>query len=156
MTTLASTGNPVAGMDKVDKAADGQARLDHVSEDGIRRLVDAFYAKVRQDAELAPVFARAIPGDWGPHLDKMYAFWSSVMLTSGRYKGNPVAKHFAVPDMHPALFERWLALFKQVSDELFDERISAEFRAKAMRIAESLKLALFYRPDRPWPLEDAR
>jgi hemoglobin len=132
------------------------ARIDHVSEDGIRRLVDAFYARVRQDAELAPIFARAIPGDWGPHLDKMYAFWSSVMLTTGRYKGNPLAKHFALPGMQPALFERWLALFNETANELFDDDISAEFRAKAARIAESLMLGLFYRPDRPWPIEAMR
>ena len=127
------------------------ARLDHVSEEGIQLLVDGFYAKVRRDPELAPIFLRAIPGDWGPHLNKMYAFWSSVMLRTGRYKGNPVVKHFAVPGIQPALFERWLALFKETADELFDDTISAEFQARAERIAESLKLALFYRPDRPWP-----
>ena len=124
---------------------------DVVSEDGIRRLVDAFYAKVRVDPELGPVFARAIPGDWQPHLNKMYAFWSSVMLTSGRYKGNPVAKHLVVEGITLELFERWLALFDETCGELFDDRIREEFRAKAVRIAESLKLALFYRPDQPWP-----
>jgi hemoglobin len=118
-------------------------RFDHVSEDGIRRLVDAFYAKVRVDSELAPVFARAIPGDWEPHLATMCAFWSSVMLTSGRYKGNPVVKHLAIPGIQPPLFERWLALFNETCDELFDDGISGAFRAKAARIAESLKLALF-------------
>ena len=74
-------------------------RPDDVSEDGIRQLVDAFYVKVRADPELAPIFAHAIPGDWKPHLTKMYAFWSSVMLTTGRYKGNPVAKHLVIPGM---------------------------------------------------------
>src|SRR6266576_3365805 len=69
------------------------AKFNSVSEYGIRQLVDAFYTKVRLDPELAPIFARAIPGDWQPHLTKMYAFWSSVMLTTGRYKGNPVVKH---------------------------------------------------------------
>jgi hemoglobin len=128
-------------------------RLDHVSEDGIRQLVDAFYVKVRADPELAPIFARAIPGDWQPHLTKMYAFWSSVMLTTGRYKGNPVAKHLIIPDMKPALFERWLALFDATCREQFDKATSEAFRTKAERIAESLKLALFYRPDRPWPPE---
>jgi hemoglobin len=127
------------------------AKLDHVSEDSIRRLVDAFYSKVRRDPELAPVFLRAIPGDWGPHLNKMYAFWSSVMLTTGRYKGNPVVKHMALPGVQPALFARWLALFNETATELFDDAVSAEFQAKAARIAESLQLALFYRPDRPWP-----
>ena len=129
------------------------AKLGHVSEDGIRRLVDAFYDKVRLDAELAPVFLRAIPGDWQPHLTRMYAFWSSVMLTTGRYKGNPVVKHLVIPGIQPHLFERWLALFNETCGELFDDGVSAEFRAKAARIAESLKLALFYRPDRPWPPE---
>ncbi len=129
------------------------AKLSHVSEDGIRRLVDAFYDKVRLDAELAPIFLRAIPGDWQPHLTRMYAFWSSVMLTTGRYKGNPVVKHLVIPGIQPHLFERWLALFNETCGELFDDGVSEEFRAKAARIAESLKLALFYRPDRPWPPE---
>jgi len=129
------------------------AKLGHVSEDGIRQLVDAFYDKVRLDAELAPIFLRAIPGDWEPHLTRMYAFWSSVMLTTGRYKGNPVVKHLVIPGIQPHLFERWLALFNETCGELFDDGVSEEFRAKAARIAESLKLVLFYRPHRPWPPE---
>ena len=40
-------------------------KIDQISEDGIRRLVDEFYARVRADTELAPIFYRAIPGDWG-------------------------------------------------------------------------------------------
>ena len=40
-------------------------KIDQMSEDGIRRLVDEFYARVRVDTELAPIFKRAIPGDWG-------------------------------------------------------------------------------------------
>ena len=64
-----------------------------ISENAIRHLVDTFYAKVRADPALGPIFERAIAGDWGPHLARMRDFWSSVMLTSGRYKGNPVAVH---------------------------------------------------------------
>ena len=128
-------------------------KLDRVSEEGIRQLVDAFYVKVRADPELAPIFARAIPGDWQPHLTKMYAFWSSVMLTTGRYKGNPVARHLVIPDMKPELFQRWLMLFDATCSELFDDATGEAFRIRAERIAESLKLAMFYRPDRPWPPE---
>jgi hemoglobin len=131
-------------------AMDG--RLRQVTEDGIRQMVDAFYVRVRADAELGPVFAAVIPGDdWQPHLDKMYAFWSSVMLTSGRYKGNPVIKHSAIPGMKPEMFTRWLVLFDETCREIFDAAVTDAFREKAERIAESLKLALFYRPDRPWP-----
>ena len=126
-------------------------KYNSVSEDTIRQLIDTFYARVRREPELGPVFETAIPGDWQPHLEKMYAFWSSVMLTSGRYKGNPVMKHFAVAGMRPELFAAWLKLFDKTCTEMFDEAVSAVFRDKAERIAESLKLALFYRPDRPWP-----
>ena len=38
-------------------------KFDHVSEDNICRLDDAFYGKIRTHPELGPVFARAIPGD---------------------------------------------------------------------------------------------
>jgi len=126
-----------------------------ISEDDIRRLVDSFYAKVRIDPVLGPIFERAIPGDWQPHLEKMYAFWSSVMLTSGRYKGNPVIKHMTIRGMTPELFTHWLALFDTTCRELFEDPLVDAFRGKAERIAESLKLALFYRPDRPWPPEPA-
>ena len=80
----------------------------------------------------------------------MHDFWSSIMLTSGRYKGNPVAVHLRVEGMEPQLFGRWLALFAETCRELFDDDVAEAFRAKAERIAESLRLALFYRPDRRW------
>jgi hemoglobin len=126
-------------------------KIDHLSEDAIHHLVDEFYARIRVDPDLGPVFARAIPGDWGPHLATMRNFWSSVMLTTGRYKGNPVAVHHRVDGIELDLFDRWLTLFEQTCGELFDDSLANVFHAKAARIAESLKLALFYRPDRPWP-----
>lgn len=121
-----------------------------LTEEAIGRLVDTFYGKVRVDPELGPVFERAIT-DWGPHLETMRRFWSSVMLTSGRYKGNPVAAHKRVEGIDMQLFTRWLALFEETCRELFDDVLAAAFKEKAVRIAESLQLALFYRPDRPWP-----
>ena len=121
-----------------------------LTEEAIGRLVDAFYAKVRVDPELGPVFNNAI-ADWGPHLDTMRRFWSSVMLTSGKYKGNPVAAHHRVDGIAFDLFARWLALFDETCRDLFAPDIAEAFNVKAQRIGESLQLALFYRPDRPWP-----
>ena len=121
------------------------------SDDAIARLVDEFYARIRADAVLGPIFMRAIPGDWGPHLATMRNFWSSVMTASGRYKGNPVAAHGRVEGIELDMFDRWLALFEATCRDLFEPELVTEFQIKAARIAESLKLALFYLPDRPWP-----
>jgi hemoglobin len=130
--------------------------FDDVNEATIKALVDGFYARVRRDGALGPVFNDAIPDHaWPVHLEKMYAFWSSVMLASGRYKGNPVSTHQNVAGVAPPLFENWLDLFEATALELFTPAIADRFVQAARRIAESLKLALFFRPDRAWP-EDLR
>jgi hemoglobin len=119
-------------------------RFTEITEPAIAALVARFYAKVRFDPLIGPVFNNAID-DWDEHLRTLNAFWSSVMLTSGRYKGNPMAAHLKLP-IEPVFFERWLALWRETAAELFEPDLAAQFEAKARRIAESLKLALFYRP----------
>jgi hemoglobin len=122
-----------------------------IDEATIAELVDAFYAKIRRDPVLAPIFTAVIADDaWPAHLKRMYAFWSSVMLTSGRYKGNPVAVHQRIAALEPSLFINWLDLFEATAAELFAPEPAAEFADKARRIAESLRLALFFRPTEPW------
>src|SRR5688500_14458151 len=89
-----------------------------IDEDRLDRLVASFYARVRADADLAPLFEGAVE-DWPAHLEKLVAFWSSVMLASGRYKGNPMAAHFRHRDsITPAQFDRWLALWAETTAEV--------------------------------------
>src|SRR5688572_23547947 len=109
-------------------------RANPISEEDIRRLVDRFYAKVRADLELGPIFEAAIPGDWAPHLSTMRDFWSSVMLRTGRYKGHPVAVHLRIDGMAPPLFDRWLELFGEACCESFAGGTAEAFRTKAARI----------------------
>jgi hemoglobin len=113
-----------------------------ITEEALGRLVGRFYARVRRDPLLGPVFNGAIE-DWPEHLDKLQAFWSSVMLTSGRYKGRPLPAHLKHAEaMTPERFERWLALWKETSDELFAPEAAAALQAKAGRIADSLSLGV--------------
>src|SRR3954451_12200586 len=92
-----------------------------VTDDDIASLVEAFYAKVREDPHLGPIFARALGEDgWDSHLATLRDFWSSVMLTSGRYKGAPLDVHRQLGSLTPGLFDRWLTLFGETCDELFE------------------------------------
>jgi hemoglobin len=117
-----------------------------ITEADIEKLVPAFYARVREDEVLGPIFNGAIE-DWPHHLDKLQAFWSSVLLTSGRYKGQPMIAHVRHEKfMTAANFARWLALWRQTSTELLTPDAAASFHEKAERIAESLQLGVqFYR-----------
>jgi hemoglobin len=118
-----------------------------LDDEGLKALVDTFYARVRADPALGPIFNDAI-SDWPEHLDKLATFWSSVMLTSGRYKGQPVPAHVKHKDrITPALFDRWLALWAQTTDDLMAPDAAAALQDRARRIAQSLQLAMFFRLD---------
>jgi hemoglobin len=118
---------------------------DLIDEAALERLIPAFYARVRADAAIGPMFEAAVH-DWPGHLERLVAFWSSVMLTTGRYKGSPVAEHLKhKAAITPAMFDRWLAIWADTTDELLAPAAAAALQVKAARIAESLQLALFFR-----------
>ena len=111
-----------------------------ITEDMIERLVRGFYAKVRKDAVLAPIFDARIR-DWEPHLAQMCAFWSSVALMSGRYHGTPMVKHMPLP-VDAGHFDRWLELFEATANEICPPVAAAHFVERARRIAASLELGV--------------
>ena len=111
-----------------------------ITEAMIEQLVRAFYAKVRADAVLGPVFEAKI-ADWEPHLAQMFAFWSSVALMTGRYHGTPMIKHVKLP-IDAGHFDRWLALFEDTAREIFPPEAAAHFIDRAQRIAASLELGV--------------
>ena len=118
--------------------------IDGITEDGLRTLVDLFYGRVRRDPLIGPVFEGAID-DWPEHLDKLQAFWSSVMLTSGRYKGRPLPAHVRHGDsITPPAFARWLELWAEATAEVMPPAAAAAMQAKAARIAESLSLGIAF------------
>jgi hemoglobin len=111
-----------------------------ITETMIERLVRGFYAKVRSDALLAPIFDAKI-GDWEPHLQQMCAFWSSVALMTGRYHGAPMPKHLVLP-VDAVHFDRWLELFEETARELCPPEAEAHFVERARRIAASLEMGV--------------
>jgi hemoglobin len=113
-----------------------------LSDEELRRIVHAFYTRVREDDALGPIF-NGVVADWDEHLERLGDFWSSVMLTSGRYKGNPVAMHLLHADqITPAMFDRWLGLWAATTDELLPTQVAAAMQAKAARIADTLRSAV--------------
>jgi hemoglobin len=120
-----------------------------ISEDMVKTLVHAFYAKIREDVVLGPVFERVIGDRWTSHLAKMCDFWSSVMLMSGRYRGNPMIAHMRLKMVKPEHFKRWLSLFQETAQEVCPPDIAVLFRTRAENIARSLQLGMFFRADVP-------
>ena len=111
-----------------------------ITEQQISTLVDRFYAKVRLDDEIGPIF-NAIVDDWPHHLALLKDFWSTVLLTTGRYKGQPLMTHLQLP-LDPNHFERWLALFADTATEVLPPHHAEMVIMKSERIAENFKLGI--------------
>ena len=116
-----------------------------IDEAGIHRLVHGFYDAIRRDPLLGPIFGQEIaPERWPDHLDKMCAFWSSVLLRTRRYDGRPLPPHLALADLSDLHFQRWLELFRSTAGDVFDEAGAAVIVSRAERIAHSFRLALSF------------
>jgi len=109
----------------------------------IVQLVDTFYARVRDDAVLGPVFESKLAGHWHEHMPRMYAFWTKVLLDTGEFQGNVFGKHMALNGIDKEHFIHWLTLFRLTALEVFGTEGAAEAMLVAERIAASLQLGFF-------------
>lgn len=118
------------------------------TDEEIARLVDEFYARVRLDDRLGPIFEAHVD-DWDHHLSKLTDFWSSILRGTRRYSGTPMTQHAALPDLDETLFARWLELFGETAREQDNTAMAERAQTMARRIAQSLWMGyqMYHRPD---------
>lgn len=101
--------------------------------DDIILFVNQFYNKVQQDNLIGPIFNEVIQ-DWEPHLQKMYAFWNAVLFGVPGFTGNPFARHAPLP-IEARHFERWIQLFYQTIETLFEGETAENTKKRAETMA---------------------
>lgn len=84
----------------------------------IRKLVKSFYARVRKDPVLAPIF----PGDWAETERKQYLFLTQFFGGPQLYSeefGHPMlrARHIPFP-VTPRRAQAWLSCMSQALDDV--------------------------------------
>lgn len=114
-----------------------------ITASSIPRMVDKFYARVREDPMLSPIFESQLGGRWDEHMPRMYAFWTKALLGSGDFQSNVFGKHMALAGLQSAHFIRWLALFRMTAIEVFGSEDAKIPILMAERIAASLHLGYF-------------
>jgi len=114
--------------------------LDILDESRIATLVNCFYDKVRADPLLGPVFNPVVE-DWDAHKVLMTSFWTTVVLRTGHYRGNPLAKHQPLP-IGREHFRRWLALWRETARESLDPESAALVVGYAERIGYGMRVGL--------------
>lgn len=110
---------------------------DLYTEEDVSKLVHNFYAKARKDPSLGPIFEEHVI-DWDKHFVQMTNFWSAQLRGTSRFRGAPMPKHIALPELDASLFKRWLQLFRETTLELGNSVLKQHADTVAGFIAERL------------------
>lgn len=112
-----------------------------VTPEQIDAQVAAFYAAVRADAVLGPVFAGHVD-DWPAHEAKIGRFWRNAILREGVYDGSPMMAHRQAGDVRADHFPLWLDLFDRVLASHLPGEAAAAWSAMAHRIGRALSMGV--------------
>lgn len=109
--------------------------------DDVKLLVNTFYGHVQQDALIGPIFNSKLEGHWPEHLEKMYTFWQTILLEEYTYRGRPFPPHAQLP-IEAEHFERWLQIFDQTVDDLFEGPVAEEAKSRGRKMAALFQVKL--------------
>lgn len=116
----------------------------------IEKLVDAFYAKIREDEVLGDIFNSHIaPEQWPAHLVKLSDFWETNLFGIPKFKGNPSLKHiqvdrnlnYGVTEHH---FTHWLSLWFETIDQLFEGERAEKAKYAAQKMASGQYITIWH------------
>lgn len=120
----------------------------------ISLLVNSFYAKIRKDELLGPIFNHHIAKEeWPAHLEKLTDFWVTNLLGQPFFKGNPSQAHarvdknlnYSISQVH---FGKWLQLWFNTIDSLFVGNLASRAKEAAKRMSTGQFMAIWHhRPE---------
>ncbi len=110
-------------------------------------LVHTFYAKIRKDEILGPIF-NGIIEDWDEHLEKLTDFWESNLFYVRKYYGNPMLAHVSVDQkiggtVESKHFGMWLNLWYETIDDYFVGELADLARSRARKMSTHLFLKVY-------------
>jgi hemoglobin len=112
-----------------------------VTVEQIQSVVAKFYARVRVDPMLGPVFSAHVK-EWPTHEAKIVLFWRNALLRERCYDGNPMQVHAAAGDVERDHFAVWLSLFDAILAQELPPPLAQAWSALAHRIGRGLSYGL--------------
>jgi hemoglobin len=126
--------------------------LDHHQSDTglsaalVHQVVVAFYAKVREDPLLGPVFCEILGEDWSAHIEKVAAFWRYTTRIDRTYHARDfMPAHLKHLQIQATFLPRWLMLFRQTAQDICPKEAADHLIGIAERMAVSIEMSLAQR-----------
>jgi len=108
--------------------------------EGLSRLLRHFYADVRQDPLIDPIFNAQIK-DWKHHLEVIASFWETIIGGPSTYARPMPMKHLTLR-LREEDFERWLFLWQANCRAQLSSDVAKEMTDLANHIAHRLRMIL--------------
>ncbi|MDB5231319.1 MAG: group hemoglobin [Chitinophagaceae bacterium] len=120
---------------------------DITSREDIENLLKHFYDKAFNDELIGFFFTEVAHLDLETHLPIIANFWENIIFANGKYKGNAIQPHHALHQLSPFKdehFDRWVSLFNQTIDELFEGTNAELAKQRALSIATIMKIKIIH------------
>jgi len=118
-------------------------KKDIANKADIEILINSFYDKVKTDDTIGFIFNQIIGNDWSHHLPVMYHFWNMVLFSQPGYGGNPTRTHVDLDkkiQLQKEHFDRWLLLWNETIDSLYEGEIANEAKNRGMLMANLISI----------------
>jgi hemoglobin len=110
------------------------------TREDVERLVRAFYGRALTDPIIGFIFTDVAHLDLEAHVPRISSFWETILLGAQTYRGGAFRPH---AELHMQVrlrsghFERWLVLWRETVDELFEGERAELAKAHALRVARA-------------------
>ena len=113
-----------------------------ITKKNIRIMVDRFYSRILKDDLIADFFVEKlgdemITDEWQHHLKLLTDFWASLTIGDNSYNGTPIKPHLHMQGLKKESFERWLKLFSDTIEKLYEKEAAAIFKSRGEMIANN-------------------
>lgn len=123
----------------------GTTRHDIADRADCERLVRAFYGRALKDPIIGFIFTDVAKLDLEAHVPRIASFWETILLDARSYSGGAFRPHALLNQRVPLRaghFERWLQLWSETVDELFEGDRAELAKSHARRVAQAFNARL--------------
>lgn len=118
------------------------AKHDIQTRTDIERLVDRFYGVAMSDPLIGYLFVDVAHLDMEKHRPVITDFWETLLLDARSYGGGAFGVHYALhlkAPLQPGHFARWVVLWSDAVNELFEGPVASMAIAHGQRIAAAFQ-----------------
>ena len=113
----------------------------------LERMLGAFYKKVFKDDLISHFFIEVVPLNLETHIPVIADFWESVLLDGRGYRKNVMEIHLKISEkskIEKEHLDRWVKIFSETVDELFEGAKASLAKQRAASIATMMHIKIDY------------